>query len=101
MAGVFSAKETIFGAFVQEILSMPISLLLALYLVYQRYLFTSSTSKSRGPSNERKNVAATEKQLESMVNRITQERRRWPAQRICSVGVWKHYGLMDIWHWCS
>ena len=27
----------------------------------------SSTSKSRGPSNERKNVAATEKQLESMV----------------------------------
>ena len=39
MAGVFSAKETIFGAFVQEILSMPISLLLALYLVYQRYLF--------------------------------------------------------------
>ena len=39
MAGVFGAKETIFGAFVQEILSMPISLLLALYLVYPRYLF--------------------------------------------------------------
>ena len=39
MAGVFGAKETIFGAFVQEILSMPISLLLALYLVYSRYLF--------------------------------------------------------------
>ena len=39
MAGVFSAKETIFGAFVQEILSMPISLLLALYLIYPRYLF--------------------------------------------------------------
>ena len=39
MAGVFSAKETIFGAFVQEILNMPISLLLALYLVYPRYLF--------------------------------------------------------------
>ena len=39
MAGVFDAKETIFGAFVQEILSMPISLLLALYLVYPRYLF--------------------------------------------------------------
>ena len=33
MAGVFDSKETIFGAFVQEILSMPISLLLALYLV--------------------------------------------------------------------
>ena len=30
MAGVFCAKETIFGAFVQELLSMPISLLLAL-----------------------------------------------------------------------
>ena len=39
---------------------------------------TSSTSKSRGPSNERKNVAATEKQLESMVYRQTQERGRWP-----------------------
>ena len=39
MAGVFYAKETIFGAFVQELLSMPISLLLALYLVYPRYLF--------------------------------------------------------------
>ena len=39
MAGVFSAKETIFGAFVQEILSMPMSLLLALYLVYPRYVF--------------------------------------------------------------
>ena len=42
---------------------------------------TSSTSKSRGPSNERKNVAATEKQLESMVydwSRLTQERGRRP-----------------------
>ena len=39
---------------------------------------TGSTSKSRGPSNERKNVAATEKQLESMVYRLTQERGRWP-----------------------
>ena len=39
MAGVFGAKENIFGAFVQEILSMPISLLLAMYLVYPRYLF--------------------------------------------------------------
>ena len=39
---------------------------------------TSSTSKSRGPSNERKNVAATEKQLESMVYRLTEERGRWP-----------------------
>ena len=39
MAGVFCAKETIFGAFVQELLSMPISLLLALFLVYPRYLF--------------------------------------------------------------
>ena len=39
MTGLFNAKETIFGAFVQELLSMPISLLLALYLVYSRYLF--------------------------------------------------------------
>ena len=39
MAGVFCAKETIFGTFVQQLLSMPISLLLALYLVYPRYLF--------------------------------------------------------------
>ena len=40
MAGVFTAKETIFEAFVQEILSMPTSLLSALYLVYPRYLFS-------------------------------------------------------------
>ena len=39
---------------------------------------TSSTSKSRGPSNERKIVAASEKQLESMVYRLTQERGKWP-----------------------
>ena len=39
MAGVFCAKETIFMAFVQELLNLPISLLLALYLVYPRYLF--------------------------------------------------------------
>ena len=44
MAGVFSAKETIFGAFVQEILSMPICLLLALYLVYPRYLFNMGSA---------------------------------------------------------
>ena len=41
-------------------------------------IITSSTSKSRGPSNERKNVSATEKQLESMVYRLTQERGWWP-----------------------
>ena len=35
---------------------------------------TSSTSKSKGPSNESKNVAATEKQLESMMYRLTPER---------------------------
>ena len=39
LAGVYSAKETIFKAFIQEMLNMPISLLLALYLVYPRYLF--------------------------------------------------------------
>ena len=33
------AGNTIFEAFVQELLSMPINLLLALYLVYPRYLF--------------------------------------------------------------
>ena len=39
MAGMFGTTATIFGAFVQEILGMPISLLLALYLIYPRYLF--------------------------------------------------------------
>ena len=38
MAGVFCAKETIFGAFVHELLNMPISIL-PIYLVYPRYLF--------------------------------------------------------------
>ena len=39
MAKVFYAKDTIFEAFVQELLNMPINLLLALYLVHHRYLF--------------------------------------------------------------
>ena len=39
---------------------------------------TSSRSKARGPSNERKNVAEAEKQLESMGYRLTQEKGRWP-----------------------
>ena len=39
---------------------------------------TSSTSKARGPSNERKNVAAAEKQMEAMAYRLMQERGRWP-----------------------
>ena len=39
---------------------------------------TSSTSWASGPNNERKNVAAAEKQGESMAYRLTQERRRWP-----------------------
>ena len=39
MAGMFVTTATIFGAFVQEILGMSISLPLALYLVYPRYLF--------------------------------------------------------------
>ena len=38
---------------------------------------TSSTSKAREPNNERKNVAAAEKQLEAMAYRLTQERGRW------------------------
>ena len=36
------------------------------------------TSKARGPSNKSKDVAAAEKQLDSMGYRLTQERGRWP-----------------------
>ena len=39
MARVFYVMDTIFKAFVQEMLNMPINLLLALYLVYPRHLF--------------------------------------------------------------
>ena len=39
---------------------------------------TSSTSRTRGPNNERKNVIAAEKQVESMAYRLTQERGRCP-----------------------
>ena len=39
---------------------------------------TGSTSSMRGPVNHRKNVAGTEKQLESMGYCLTQERGRWP-----------------------
>ena len=45
---------------------------------------TGSTGKSRGPSNERRNVAETEKQLESMAYRLTQE-NGWLGRR--SIGV--------------
>ena len=37
---------------------------------------TSPTSKARGPNNERKNVAAAEKQSEARAYRLTQERGR-------------------------
>ena len=50
----------------------------SLWFRYMDVTITSSTSKSKGPSNERKNVTATDKQLESMVYRLTQERGRWP-----------------------
>ena len=39
---------------------------------------TRSTSIARGPINERTNVAAAEKQLESFGYRLTQDRGRWP-----------------------
>ena len=39
MGRVFYAGDAIFDAFKQELLNMPINLLLALYLVYLRYLF--------------------------------------------------------------
>ena len=39
MVRVFYARDTIFDAFVHELQHMPIILLLALYLVYPRYLF--------------------------------------------------------------
>ena len=39
MARVFYAKDSIYEAFVQELLNMPINRLLALHLVYPRYLF--------------------------------------------------------------
>ena len=39
MGSVFYVEDTIFDAFVQELLNLPTNLLLALYLVYPRYLF--------------------------------------------------------------
>ena len=42
------------------------------------FTITSSTSKAREPNNERKNLAAAERQLESMGYRLTQERGWWP-----------------------
>ena len=39
MDEIFYAGNTIFETFVQDLLSMSINLLLALYLVYPRYLF--------------------------------------------------------------
>ena len=55
MARVFYAKDTIFDAFVQELLNIPINLLLALYLVYPRYLFNMGPAYmfSRGVETQR------------------------------------------------
>ena len=39
---------------------------------------TGSTTSTRRPINDRRNVARAEKQLELMVYRLTQERDRWP-----------------------
>ena len=39
MVKVFYAGNTIFEAFVRDLLSMSINLMLALYLMYPRYLF--------------------------------------------------------------
>ena len=50
-----------------------IQLTASLWFRSMEVTITGSTSKSRGPSNERKNVAATEKQLESMAYRLKQE----------------------------
>ena len=50
----------------------------SLWFLCKEPTIKSSTSKTSGPNNERKNVAAAEKQVESMVYRLTQERGRWP-----------------------
>ena len=44
---MFYADDTIFEAFVQELLNMPINLLLALYLVYPRYMFSRGVGTLR------------------------------------------------------
>ena len=63
-------------------------LMASLWFRSMELTITSSTSKSRGPSNERKNVAATEKQLESMVYRLTQKE----AGGIPDTKIGKRYG---------
>ena len=72
------ARQLKFSPVIGDDHSIISHLTASLWLRGMDLTITSSTSKSRGPSNERKNVAATEKHLESIVYRITQERRRWP-----------------------
>ena len=50
----------------------------SLWLRSMEPTITSSTSNLRGPQNKRKNVAAAEKKVESMLYRLTQEREKWP-----------------------
>ena len=57
------------------IISLPTA---SLWFRGMELTITSSTSKARGPSIERRNVAAAVKQLEAMAYRLTQERGRWP-----------------------
>ena len=47
----------------------------SLWLPSMELTITSSTSKARGPNNERKNVAAAEKEVESMAYRLSSKKR--------------------------
>ena len=51
----------------------PVITHLTASLWFRSMEITSSTSRTRWPNNERKNVASAEKQVESMAYRLTQE----------------------------
>ena len=72
------ARQLKFSPVIGDDHAAIIQLTTSLWFRSMEVTITSSTSKSRGPSNERKNVTATEKQLESMVYRLTQENGWWP-----------------------
>ena len=57
----------------------------SLWLRNMKLTITGATSSTRGPIDYQKNVAGAEKQLKSMVYRLTQERGRWPLLALVNV----------------
>ena len=72
------ARQLKFNPEVGDEHSVMSNLTASLWFQNMDLTITCSSSKMRGPVNDRNNSAGAEKQLESIGYRLTQERGRWP-----------------------